>query len=206
MQTVSTRFRWALLVVLVSLASLLLWLSPSEKTLGQVVKIVYLHGALSRVGMLGFVAAGAAGLIYLFRPRPSLAQWVWGLGLTAWLFWAAHFVVSMPATRLTWGPWVAWSEPRVVMTLQVLAAGAIVLTASWLIRAPRFTAAAHLALGIAVALLVVRTGVIRHPLNPIGESTSSTVQVFYGLLVLSLTTVGLLIAEAIADRQIERYS
>ena len=28
---------------------------PLEKTLGQVIKIVYLHGALSRAGMIGVV-------------------------------------------------------------------------------------------------------------------------------------------------------
>ena len=117
---------WPLLGLCFLLAALILILMPAEKTLGQIIKIVYLHGALSRAGMIGFWAAGIVGIIYLLRPRPALARWTQALLLGGWSYWAAHFLVSMPATRLTWGPWIAWGEPRVTMTLQVLLAGLVV--------------------------------------------------------------------------------
>ena len=45
----------------IALAAVILILMPGEKTLGWVIKIVYLHGALSRAGMVGLWAAGIAG-------------------------------------------------------------------------------------------------------------------------------------------------
>ena len=129
----SRRLFWWLLAVCAALAALILALLPAEKTIGPVVKIVYLHGALSRAGMAGFVAGGAVGLASLVLRRPALARWSAALTLSGWSFWVAHFVVSMPATHFTWGPWIAWGEPRVTMTLQVMAAGLAVLAVGWLL-------------------------------------------------------------------------
>jgi hypothetical protein len=120
--------------------------------------------------------------------RPALAAWTQGLLLSGWAFWVAHFVVSMPATRLTWGPWIAWGEPRVTMTLQLIGAGLVVLLVSWLIKDPRFTAFAAAALGLAVAWMAASTGVIRHPLDPIGTSPSATFQLIY--LALLVPVIG----------------
>ncbi len=133
---------WLLAGLCSATAAAVLILMPAEKTIGQAVKIVYLHGALSRAGMAGFLAAGALGLAYLARPRPALARWSQALLASGWAFWTAHFIVSMPATRLTWGPWIAWGEPRVTMTLQLMAAGLAVILVCWLLKDPRFAAGA----------------------------------------------------------------
>ncbi len=176
----------ALGLVCLALTALILFLMPLEKTLGQVIKIVYLHGALSRAGMIGLLAAGVTGIVFLVTRRPALAAWTRGLLLSGWLFWVAHFVVSMPATRLTWGPWIAWGEPRVTMTLQLILAGLVVLLISWLVKDDRFTAAAAALLALAVGWLAFATGVIRHPLDPIGSSPSMTLQLVYLALLVPI--------------------
>lgn len=178
----------ALSLLCIALAAIILILMPLEKTLGQVIKIVYLHGALSRAGMIGLLAAGVTGVLFLVTRRAALAAWTRGLLLSGWLFWVAHFIVSMPATRLTWGPWIAWGEPRVTMTLQLIAAGLVVLAISWLVKDDRFTAGAAALLAVAVAWLAFATGVIRHPLDPIGSSPSMTLQLIY--LALLVPVVG----------------
>jgi hypothetical protein len=189
------RRRFWLLVGLCALgATLVLALMPAEKTLGQIIKLVYLHGALSRAGMIGLWAAGIAGAAYLIRPNPASLRWSQALLWSGWGFWLAHFIVSMPATRLTWGPWVAWGEPRVTMTLQVAAAGLIVIAVTWLLDSGRFTAVANLLLGLTVFLLVERTGVLRHPFDPIGASPSSTLRLIYLLLVLLVIASMFLVA------------
>lgn len=190
---------WLVLGLCTLLAALILIAMPGEKTLGWVIKIVYLHGALSRAGMIGFWAAGIAGLVYLIRPRPALARWTAALLLCGWGYWAAHFIVSMPATRLTWGPWVAWGEPRVTMTLQVLAAGLAVLVITRLLGDDRFTAAAALLLAVAVAFLIGRTGVLRHPLDPIGSSPSTMFRLVYLLLLIPVVGSLFLIAWRLAQ-------
>lgn len=182
------RFRWWLAACAAG-AALVLLLLPAEKTIGPAIKIVYLHGALSRAGMIGFVAGGAPGVIYLLgawrqMPAAHWSRWSNALTLSGWGFWVAHFIVSMPATRLTWGPWIAWGEPRVTMTLQIAAAGLAVLAIGWLLGSPRFAAGANALLGGAVIFMAERTGVLRHPLDPIGSSPSLAFRLAYLVLLL----------------------
>jgi hypothetical protein len=194
----SRRRFWLLIGLCIVLAALVLILMPAEKTIGQVIKIVYLHGALSRAGMLGFVFAGLTGLACLIRSRQALGQWSRALLISGWAFWAAHFIVSMPATRLTWGPWVAWGEPRVTMTLQVLAAGLLVILVTWMLKDMRFAAAANLLFAIAFAVLAVRTGVLRHPLDPIGSSPSALLRSVYLMLLAPVVASMFLVAWRLA--------
>ena len=105
------RLFWPSIGLCVLAAGLVLALMPAEKTLGQVIKLVYLHGALSRAGMIGFWASALAGIVFLLRGDERWLRWSRALLLSGWGFWITHFIVSMPATRLTWGPWVAWASP-----------------------------------------------------------------------------------------------
>jgi hypothetical protein len=178
------RLFWPLMLLCMVLALIVLAVMPAEKTIGQVIKIVYLHGALSRAGMVGLVAAGAAALIFFVTRRHAAGAWVEGLLISGWAFWTAHFIVSMPATRLTWGPWIAWGEPRVTMTLQVIGAGLVIILVTRLIGNRLFTAAAALLLAVAIAFIAGQTGVIRHPLDPIGGSPSTTLRLVYLLLLI----------------------
>ncbi|MDH7489962.1 MAG: hypothetical protein QHH80_10700, partial [Anaerolineae bacterium] len=99
-------------VWLIALAALLI-LSPSEKTLGDVVKLVYLHGALVRTGLLAFTAAGALGLAALLAHSDRVARWGEAVGHTALVVWTAYVLSSMVVTYLAWGVAIAWGEPRV---------------------------------------------------------------------------------------------
>jgi len=182
-QSIRRRF-WLYFGLCGAAAAPILFLMPAEKTIGQAIKSVYLHGALSRAGMIGLLAGGLLGLIFLLRPRPPLARWTRALTLSGWLYWTAHFTVSMPATRLTWGPWIAWEEPRVTMTLQVIGAGLVVIVVSWLLGSERFTAGANALLGAAILLSAINTGVLWHPLDAIGSSPSATLRFIYLLLLI----------------------
>ncbi len=189
------RRRFGLLFALCGLlAALILVLMPQEKTLGQIIKLIYLHGALSRAGMIGLLAAGLAGLVYIVYPRPILARWSHALLLAGWVYWTTHFVVSLPVTHLTWGPWIAWGEPRVTMTLQVIGAGAAVIAVTWLVQHTYFTAGANILLSGAFLFLVQRTGVLRHPLDPIGSSPSPALHLVYAALLLPIIGSMLLLA------------
>ena len=90
----------------------------------------------------------------------------------------------------TWGMWIAFDEPRTRMSLQIIGVGAIVILVRTLLNDDRLSALANLLLGGAVLLLELRTGVLRHPLNPIGDSSSGAIQGFY--LAIVATCFGLL--------------
>jgi len=116
----------ATFVALVAIIALLLWLSPAEQTLGNVVKLIYLHGALARTGLVTFGVAGLMGLAALVVRRSALAAWCDAAGKSALAFWIVYSLSSMISTYMAWGVLVAWNEPRVVASIQVLAAASLI--------------------------------------------------------------------------------
>lgn len=177
-------------VLLIVLLAILVVASPAEQQLGNLIKIIYVHGALARTGMAGLMIAGLLGLLFLVRPRPRLLQWSNGVQVAAMILFAAHFVLSVIPTHETWGVWIAFDEPRTRMSLQIIGVGVLVILVRILLNDSRLSALANLLLGGAVLLLELRTGVLRHPLNPIGDSSSTAIQGFY--LAIVATCFGLL--------------
>jgi hypothetical protein len=183
----------ALAAALLALLAVLLILSPAERQLGNLIKVIYLHGALARVGLYALMLAGLPALAYLIRPRPALLHWSNAIQVAGMIVFVIHFALSIIPTYETWGVWIAFDEPRTRMTLQIVGVGLLVMVVRRLIDDRRFSAVANLLLSAAVLLLNLRTGVLRHPLNPIGESSSSAIQLYYaGILLTCAALTGLL--------------
>ena len=168
--------------LLVALAALL-YLSPAEATLGNVVKIVYAHGAAERVSMYAYLLAGGLGLVALGIKSASLAQWTQAATETAIVFWLAQIVISALAQVLAWGAFTL-DEPRVSSALWVLALTTLVyLVARWVGENGwmALTAVAN-----AVIVIIVLRGAINilHPVDPIVGSDSMAIKIFYAAIVL----------------------
>ena len=179
--------------LLIALA-VLLWLSPAEQTLGQAVKLVYLHGTLVRTAMLIFAASLPVNLLALVRRQRNWAAWgkafVWG-AVTIWL---AHTVFSMVTTYVTWGIAIAWFEPRTRFTFAVAGASVIFVAIAHFMKNARFSSLSFVVLSGLILSLLPRLGIIQHPLDPIGTSTSSAIRAFYAaILAITLILGGLLI-------------
>ncbi len=86
------------------------------------------------------------------------------------------------------------------MTLQIAAAGLIVLGVSALLKEPKFTAVAIALLALTIAIMAARTGVLRHPLDPIGTSPSASFRFIYLLLLLPIISAMFLIAWRLTAR------
>ena len=198
--TVRARFdkvnRWGLYGGLLLVLAALLWLSPAEATLGNVVKIVYLHGALQRVAVLAYLVAGALGIAQLIWTRAPVVAWTQATMEMALLLWIGHFVVSLPAQVLAWGG-IALGEPRVASALWIMLGTFVVyVIARWMQQAWWLALAAILN---AVVVLVILRGAINvlHPLNPIFGSDSPAIIAFYLAITFVVT---LLAALGIYDR------
>jgi hypothetical protein len=186
-------------------ALLALWivLAPAEAQLGNLIKLVYVHGALIWIGLLAFSLAGGLGLAALVvRHVPGWTERakVWyrstqAAAAAALVVWIAYVISAMAVTGLTWGQVVAWNEPRVRATALILVAALILAFVVKLVDHPDFAAAVNLVMGIVPWVVVQQADVIRHPVDPIGGSGSATIQFFYLLIVL---TVGGLAATLIA--------
>ncbi|MGQ9517834.1 MAG: hypothetical protein ACUVWB_04770 [Anaerolineae bacterium] len=183
-----------LLAAGILLDALLLWAVPAERTLGQVIKLVFLHGALIRSCSLGFLAAGLLALAWLARRPGELLRWITALQRANALVWSFYLLSSMAVTYLAWGELIAWGEPRVQSTLYLTALLALAFLAAELRPAPLVRALANLIVAAGALYLIQSTGVIRHPLNPIGSSPSAVIRLSYAGIVLVTTACHAVIA------------
>lgn len=165
---------------------ILLFLLPPERILGDVIKLVLLHGALVRAGLIAFAIAGVLGLFCLFSANPLWSRWCLATQVTALLLWIANMTSSSMATRLAWGEWIAWGEPRVWATIHVLwLAIACLLLVLWLDQR-FFTGITNISVAALTWGLIRGASLVRHPFDPLGSSNSLTYQALYIGMVLVL--------------------
>jgi hypothetical protein len=191
-------------VVLLFLLALWLVLAPAESRLGQVVKLVYVHGALVWTGLATFSVAGVLGLVALVAKhvvKPGAPQAGKGDRAAAWYrataaaaqaalgIWVVYALSSMAVTGLTWGQWIAWGEPRVRVTASILAAAIVVAVVARLVGDRDFQALGGVVMAVVPWVLVSRAEAVRHPADPIGGSGSAAIQGYYLLIVLTIAAL-----------------
>ncbi len=180
-------------VGLIVLLLILLALAPAEQTLGQMVKLVYLHGALARTALLLFLLSLPINLLALTRPRAAAGAWGRSLVQAATILWLIHLLLSMITTRAAWGVYIAWFEPRTRFTFLLGATCLLILGAAHLVDDQRFTALAYAVLALAATALQPFLGAIQHPLNPIGASPSLAIRAFYAAILVVCLALGALL-------------
>lgn len=180
-----------LLLLLAPLAILLLlFLLPPERILGDVIKLVLLHGALVRAALIAFAVAGVLGLFCLVSSNPQWPRWCLAVQVTGMLLWLGNMIASSIATRLTWGEWIAWSEPRVWATIHILwLSVACLLLVVWL-RDRRFTGITNIVVAALSWGLIRGATLVRHPFDPLGASNSFTYRGMYLAMVAALLILG----------------
>lgn len=91
--------------------AMVLWYAPVEVTMGAVQKLFYFHISNAWVGMLGFLVAAAAGILYL---KSHDQRWdivgVAAVEISLVFFFAAIVLGSIWA-KPSWGTYWTW-EPR----------------------------------------------------------------------------------------------
>lgn len=144
--------------------------------------------ALAALGL--FSVAGILAVWFLFNPSPALADWVAAAGRTAVVAWLVATPLKLASMRLIWGDYV-WTEPRMKMTVAVLALGLVVCLLlpgrSDTPGGQRVAAAAYAGLGVVVWILLLVSGRDYHPVNPIFGSQSPAIKLFFlGMIGLFL--------------------
>ncbi len=172
----------------------LLLLLPPEATLGSTIRIVLLHGALARAGLVAFAAAALMGVALLARPGDNLGSWTLAAQWTALTVWFAAAATSAVATYLSWGVVIAWGEPRTQGTIKILALAVLLLALVLWIREHRFLGLANVVLGAFSWWVVLRATSVQHPENPIGSSPSAFYRIVFGALVIVLVVASALFA------------
>lgn len=163
-------------------AAIVVWLAPQEKTLGQGIRSVYVHVALTWVGMIGLTLGGLLGLVTMFWANARVSTWMQVIGWVGLAFYAAGLITSALASIANWGN-VFWQEPRMRAALNVFAVALVVeVLVSWV---PWLRVRGLLSFGLAILLgwSTFTAPLVLHPRNAVRASSSIPIQ----LTFLSLT-------------------
>jgi hypothetical protein len=184
----------AIAVTIVVLAAL----APPERVLGTGIRAVYLHVAATWAGLVGLYLAGLLGFVLCLRPMRMLETWLRSVGWVSLGLFGFGFVLSLLAAQVTWGG-VLWVEPRVAVSLQVVALWIIVQVALMLPWSIRGKGALWVGLAAFSGWALRTSQLVLHPEQPIRESTSLSIQTsFFALFVL------MVVAGAIAVPMVHR--
>ncbi len=158
------RSPWFWMVVLFGVLLALMAVAPPERTLGENIRTVYLHGAWVWAALAAFLVAGGVGVAALALRKPRWHAWSRAWGRTGVLLWVTYLPLSLWAMQTNWnGLYLA--EPRwrlgliYAVTGLLLQVGLAFFPASW--------ASAANALYIAALLWsLAHTEQVMHPPSP----------------------------------------
>jgi hypothetical protein len=187
------KISWFSLGAIVVAATTLVWLAPTERTLGQGIKVVYVHVGLTWAGMVSFSLAGLLGIGVAFTAQKKLQAWTQTVGWAALLLFAMGFGMSIVAAKVNWGDFF-WDEPRMMASLQFLLVALIVqMVNNWL---PWYRGRGLLSALLATFLMfsILGTPLVLHPESPIRASSSLAIKLsFLGMFILSCLTAAWLV-------------
>lgn len=176
---------WLLFAALLVAAAVLVWLSPAERSLGDGIKLVYIHVSLIWAAMFVFMGAGALGLFSIFFKNWQLQPWQESAGWVALVWYAVGVAIAMLAAKVNWGA-VYWNEPLLLASLRFLAAALVVQVAKFWITSARVRGALNAGLAFFLMWSILGTPQVMHPESPIRQSPSTAIQLtFLGMFVLS---------------------
>ncbi len=161
-------------------------LGPTERTLGENLRLVVLHGAWVWTGKILFAAAALAGLAGLLLPRSFWSNLSLALGRAGLLFWLTYLPMSLVVQMQNWGG-IFWDEPRWRVPFTFGVVGLLLQLGLWVINQSRVTDLVNLVYGIVLWWQLGAITNILHPDSPIFGSDSTGIQFFFlGLLGLTL--------------------
>jgi hypothetical protein len=156
---------------------------PPEQALGEHVRLVYLHGAWVWTSILGFVVAAIAGIFALLKRSPKLDSWSVAFARAGLFFWITYLPITIVTARFNWNG-LFLEEPRWRMALDLAIVGVLFQLALLVIRRVYIGSALSLGYLLILSWSLITTELILHPRGPIGASSSLTIQVFFGVLML----------------------
>ncbi len=163
---------WTLLVgLLLTGAILAICSAPTEQTMGDAQRVMYVHIAVAWLALLGFVTMAVCALRYLLSRNLWWDEWSLAVCEVGWLCSTLTLVTGSLWAHSAWGTWWTW-DPRLVTSfiLWSLYSGNLILRSGLEDAHQRARLSAVLAIiGVAdVPLVVMATRWFRgiHPVSP----------------------------------------
>ncbi len=150
---------------------LICFVAPTEATMGDVQRILYLHVPVAWCGLVGCMAMAFCGGMYLLRRQLTWDFWSQASGEVGWLCTTLTLLSGSAWAHEAWGTWWTW-EPRLTssLLLWIIYAGIFLVRASIEDPARRGRVSAVLAIVAVcdVPLIFMATRWFRgvHPVSP----------------------------------------
>lgn len=158
-------------------------IAPGEKTLGENVRVVYLHGAWVWASLISFIAAAVFGALGLLLKRDELNCWSRAIGRTGLFFWITYLPLSMWAMQTNWNG-LFLSEPRWRLAIVFAVSGLLLQIGISLLEDPLWASGANMVFIFALILALQHTQNVMHPPAPIFNSNVPRIQLFFTSLLL----------------------
>jgi hypothetical protein len=186
------------MILFLLIGIVLIWLSPEDKVLGPVLKLIYLHGALIITGLFLFTALGLLSLTSLFRNSLGFSL-LFAIEKTAIVFWVAATIAGNIASQLAWGG-IFWGEPRLQATIIISLISIGIYFISSASENPKTISFLGIGLAMSVWILMIRAGRIMHPDNPFSVSESS-IKYFFVIITLVFLISSILTVRWISKKE-----
>jgi uncharacterized membrane protein len=187
------------IVTPVFLAVVVALISPPEKTLGNIAKFIYFHGALSWTGIATYTLAGFLGVLFLLLRKREVFAWADAFQKTAISLWFAHSVIGMVSMQIAWGG-IFWQEPRFLTATLILLITVALYTAARAIGKPWLSSVLYLAAAATTWGLLLNSGRVFHPTNPIMGGQSLSIKIYAAAITALLMIAAYNIAAGFKKR------
>jgi hypothetical protein len=164
-------------------------LGPRERSLGANARLVYLHGAWVWTALVGFGAAGLAGVSGLLLRRPAWQRTSVAVGQVATLFWITYLPMSLLVMQANWNG-LFLEEPRFRIGLDFALIALLLQAGILLLGRPAWASALNILFLAGLAFSLATSREIMHPPSPIASSGWLALQVYFAALTLTCVACG----------------
>lgn len=179
---------------------ILIWLSPQDKSLGQVLKLIYLHGALINTGLFLFAGVGLVSMISIFRKSSDFSL-LFAIEKTGIIFWITATITGTITSGLAWGG-IFWGEPRLQAMILISLISISIYFLSTASERTEVISLLGMGLSLSVWILIIRAGRIMHPDNPFGVSELS-IRGFFVAITFVFLAASILTVRWLTDKRIK---
>jgi hypothetical protein len=192
-------FLWFILVLLVTAG--LTALGPRDQSLGDNVRIVYLHGAWVLTAEASLGLSAAAGLFGILFRHARLQRWSTALGYTGLFFWVTSLPLSLWAMQANWNG-LFLAEPRFRVAVIFSVTGVLLQFGLMLLARPVFTSLLNVLFFAALRIALSRAAYVMHPPpSPIFSSGILSLQIFFIVVVLLTISAAWFMTRWVLQRQ-----
>jgi hypothetical protein len=174
-------FFWFILALLTTAG--LTAIGPQEKSLGNNIRIVYLHGAWVLTAEAALGLSAAAGLFGILARRENLHRWSAALGYTGLFFWVTYLPLSLWAMQANWNG-LFLAEPRFRVAVIFSVTGVLLQVGLLLVARPVFTSLFNVLFFAALRIGLSRADYVMHPPpSPIFGSGVLSLELFFVVII-----------------------